>query len=146
MFIKNQNNDYNDNNKYCIRNVMQPSDDGKSIDCYSEQIPTEKNMHRIAGVMNHFFYLLAQGTCNGCPSKTCKSIDTNIATGNSTTHGIGKDNAVSVTCKALTNYVTRDSTFDSTKISTVRSIVNLFGENSVEHCAVLDCWEAVGVV
>merc|ERR1711997_435709 len=64
-----------------LRSMIQPSADGKSPDCYYDEIG-ELGVHFSSGPANHFFFLLSEGTIDGIPSKTCiQGVDTNIASG-----------------------------------------------------------------
>jgi len=52
-----------------LRNMINPSSDGASADCFYPLVGL-LDVHYSSGVANHFFYLLAEGTNAGVPSKT----------------------------------------------------------------------------
>lgn len=83
-----------------LQSMIQPSDDYKlfcqsqSYDCYCPEV-TDVDVHFSSGVANHFFYLLAEGTVKGNPSRTCNVGDCQIATGAETLIGIGIEKGAS---------------------------------------------------
>lgn len=127
-----------------IRNMIQPSDDLVSADCYWNGIK-DLDIYQAAGVGNHFFYLLAEGTTNGSPSLLCGPNDKMIATFPGTILGIGIEKASAIWYRALTTYFTPDTTYEYAYLTTVRSASELYGTNSIESNAVFSAWVAVGV-
>jgi Zn-dependent metalloprotease len=126
-----------------LRSMINPSTDGGSADCWYS---TVKNLdvHYSSGVANHFFYLLAQGTTNGSPSKTCVSGNTRVATGLGTLAGIGRAKAEKIWYRALTLYFTTSTTFSAARTATIRAAGDLYGVGGVEATAVANAWTAVG--
>ena len=126
-----------------LRNMVNPSSDGRSADCWYS---TLKNLdvHYSSGVANHFFYLLAQGTTNGSPSKTCVAGNTRVASGAGTLAGIGRAKAEKIWYRALTVYFTSSTTYAAARAATVRAAGDLYGAGGVEATAVANAWTAVG--
>ena len=88
-----------------LRTMINPSQDGRSADCWYSSLGS-LDVHYSSGVANHFFYLLAQGTTNGSPSKTCVAGNTRVATGNGSVTPIGRAKAEKIWYRALTVYMT----------------------------------------
>jgi len=124
------------------RNMVNPNSDGYSSDCYYNGVGNI-DVHGSSGVGNHFFYLLAEGTTNGSPSKTCVSGNTKKATGNGTVKGIGRSKAEKIWYRALTVYMTSSETFAKARQSTIKAANDLYGANSPESKAVAAAWTAV---
>ena len=95
-------------------------------------------------VANHFYYLLAQGTTNGSPSKTCVSGNTRVATGTGTVTGIGRAKAEKIWYRALTVYMTSSTTYAGARTATINAANDLYGAGSAEAAAVAAAWTAVG--
>ena len=97
------------------------------------------------GVANHFFYLLAQGTSAGVPSKTCVAGNTRVATGTGTVTGIGRSAAERIWYRALTTYyMTKSTTYAAARTATIKAANDLFGVESAQSNAVAAAWTAVG--
>jgi Zn-dependent metalloprotease len=126
-----------------LRSMINPSSDGASADCW---YATVKNLdvHYSSGVANHFYYLLAQGTTAGSPSKTCVAGNTRVATGNGTVVGIGRAKAEKIWYRALTVYFTSSTTYAAARTATIRAAGDLYGVGGVEATAVANAWTAVG--
>ena len=126
-----------------LRSMIQPSSDGGSADCWYS---TVKNLdvHYSSGVANHFYFLLAQGTTNGSPSKTCVAGNTRVATGNGTLVGIGRAKAEKIWYRALTVYMTSSTNYSGARTASIRAANDLYGTGSVEANAVAAAWTAVG--
>ncbi len=75
-----------------IRNMAHPSSIGTAVDCYSAAVadPNQVEVHDAAGPLNHWFYLLAEGS--GPASPTCDG---------STVTGIGMQRAAEIFYNAL---------------------------------------------
>lgn len=99
-----------------------------------------------AGVAEHFFYLLAEGTIKGRPSKTCNRGDCQIATGKKTLYGIGKDKAGDIWYRALTRYFTSHTNYADAREATITAANDLY-ENKDKKVveAVESAWSAVNV-
>jgi zinc metalloprotease ZmpA len=124
------------------RNMISPNSDGYSSDCWYNGVGN-LDVHGSSGVANHFFYLLAEGTTSGSPSKTCVSGNTKKATGSGTVKGIGRAKAEKIWYRALTVYMTSSETFARARLSTIKASNDLYGANSTESKAVAAAWTAV---
>jgi zinc metalloprotease ZmpA len=124
-----------------LRTMVQPSADGSSSDCWYSGVGNI-DVHYSSGVANHFFFLLAEGTTNGVPSKTCTS-GTRVATGNGTVAGIGRAKAEKIWYRALTTKFTSGTTFANARTHTIAAANELYGTGSAESNAVAAAWSAV---
>lgn len=129
-----------------LRNMVQPSTDGVSADCYYPEVGSI-DVHYSSGVLNHLFYLLAEGSqpAAGPASPTCLAGDTRVATGNAVVLGIGARAASDVFYRALTVYMTSDSSFADARAAMLQSAVDLYGANSRQAKRVNAAWAAVNV-
>ncbi len=125
-----------------LRNMINPSTDGASADCWYSTVGN-LDVHYSSGVANHFFYLLAEGTTNGSPSKTCVAGNTRVATGTGTVAGIGRAKAEQIWYKALSTYMTASESFAKARTDTVKAATDLYGAGSAEVAAVNAAWTAV---
>jgi Zn-dependent metalloprotease len=125
-----------------LRYMIQPSKDGGSADCWYSGVGN-LDVHYSSGVANHFFYLLAEGTTNGVPSKTCTAGNTRVATGNGTLTGIGRAKAEKIWYRALVTYMTAGETFAKARLDTIKAADDLYGAGSPESNAVAAAWTAV---
>eukprot|EP00590_Aulacoseira_subarctica_P009945 CAMPEP_0172418434 /NCGR_PEP_ID=MMETSP1064-20121228/4929_1 /TAXON_ID=202472 /ORGANISM="Aulacoseira subarctica , Strain CCAP 1002/5" /LENGTH=825 /DNA_ID=CAMNT_0013157375 /DNA_START=446 /DNA_END=2923 /DNA_ORIENTATION=- len=136
-----------------LRSLINPSDDSilycnqfyaaGSYDCYCPEVG-EVDVHFSSGVANHFFYLLAEGTINGKPSRTCDIGDCQIAKGSDTLVGIGIEKAQAIWYRALTTYFTPWTDYPGAREATILAASDLF--TPVEIAAVEDAWRAVNVL
>ena len=126
-----------------LRSMVNPSSDGGSADCWYSTVK-RLDVHYSSGVANHFYYLLAQGTSNGSPSKTCVAGNTRVATGNGTLAGVGRAKAEKIWYRALTLYFTSSTTFAGARAATLRAAGDLYGAGGMESTAVANAWTAVG--
>ncbi len=126
-----------------LRSMIQPSSDGRSADCWYSTVGS-LDVHYSSGVANHFFYLLAEGTNAGSPSKTCKAGDTRVATGTATLAGIGRAKAEKIWYRALTVYMTSGTNYAGARSATLSAAGDLYGAGSAEQSAVAAAWTAVG--
>ncbi len=126
-----------------LRSMIQPSSDGRSADCWYSTVGS-LDVHYSSGVANHFFYLLAEGTNAGSPSKTCKAGDTRVATGTATLAGIGRAKAEKIWYRALTVYMTSSTNYAGARSATLNAAGDLYGAGSAEQSAVAAAWTAVG--
>jgi zinc metalloprotease ZmpA len=127
-----------------LRYMDQPSKDGRSADCWFKTVGN-LNVHYSSGVGNHFFYLLAEGTSGGSPSKTCASTDGRVATGTGSVQGIGRSSAEKIWYRALTSYMTSNTNYAGARAATLNAAIALFGSGSPEASAVTAAWNAVKV-
>jgi Zn-dependent metalloprotease len=100
------------------------------------------DVHLSAGVGDHFFYLLSEGsgkkTINGMKydSSTCDGKDIT---------GIGRDVAAKIWYQALTRYFTSGTDYGSARAAVANAATDLFGASSKELAAVNAAWDAVNV-
>ncbi len=125
-----------------IRNMMKPSIDGQSADCYYASVGGI-DVHYSSGIANHFYFLLAQGTTAGQPSPTCVAGNTKVATGAGTLSGIGREKAEKIWYRALTVYMTSGTTYAAARAATLSAAADLYGAGSAEVNAVATAWGAV---
>jgi Zn-dependent metalloprotease len=125
-----------------LRTMINPSADGRSADCWYSTL-SSLDVHYSSGVANHFFYLLAEGTTAGSPSKTCVAGNTRVATGAGTVAGIGRAKAEKIWYRALTVYMTSSTNYAAARTATVRAATDLYGAGSAEVTAVANAWTAV---
>lgn len=125
-----------------IRNMMQPSIDGQSADCWYPAVGGI-DVHYSSGIANHFYFLLAEGTTAGVPSKTCAVGNTRVASGNGTLSGIGRSKAERIWYRALTVYMTSSTNYAAARAATLSAAADLFGAGSPEVGAVAAAWSAV---
>jgi Zn-dependent metalloprotease len=123
-----------------LRYMYRPSKDGRSRDCWSQDIGS-LDVHYSSGVGNHLFYLLAEGS--GISRYTD---DTGATTCNGgSVAQIGRRAAERIWYRALTVYLTSTSTYASARTATLSAAADLFGADGPEHRAVAAAWSAVGV-
>jgi Zn-dependent metalloprotease len=127
-----------------IRNMMKPSVDGASADCWYAGVGN-LDVHYSSGVANHFYFLLAQGTTAGQPSPTCTASNTRVASGTGTLAGIGIGKAEKIWYRALTVYMTSGTTYAQARAATISAANDLYGAGSAESNAVAAAWGAVKV-
>jgi Zn-dependent metalloprotease len=127
-----------------LRTMVNPSDDGASADCWYSGVG-KLDVHLSSGLTNHLFYLLAEGTTSGQPSRTCRSTDTRVASGTDTVQGIGRQKAERIWYRALTVYMTSGSNFAGARQATIKAATDLHGANAPEVAAVMAAWSAVNV-
>ena len=125
-----------------IRNMISPSSDGVSADCWYPGVGN-LDVHYSSGVANHFFFLLAEGTNAGSPSKTCLAANTRVATGNGSVTGIGRAKAEKIWYRALTVYMTSSTDYAGARAATLNAASDLHGAGSPEVNAVAAAWSAV---
>ena len=129
-----------------LRDMVRPSIDGVSADCYYPGVGG-LDVHYSSGVANHMFYLLAEGSqpAGGPASPTCVDGDTRVATGNAKVKGIGHRDATRVYYRALTVYMTADTSFQGARDAMVLAATDLFGASSSKVKRVQQAWAAVNV-
>ncbi|MER6090361.1 M4 family metallopeptidase [Streptomyces bluensis] len=124
-----------------LRYMDKPSKDGASRDSWSSTIGSI-DVHYSSGPANHFFYLLSEGS----GSKTINGVTYNSPTSNgSTVTGIGRDKAVKIWYKALTEYMTSTTNYKGARTATLNAASALYGSGSAEYNAVNAAWAAVNV-
>jgi len=124
-----------------IRFMDEPSRDKSSPDCWNNALG-QLDVHLSAGVGDHFFYLLSEGsgkkTINGVPydSSTCDG---------KVVKGIGRDAAARIWYQALTRYFTSGTDYAAARGAVATAATDLFGPTSKELSAVNATWDAVNV-
>ncbi|WP_283134141.1 M4 family metallopeptidase [Rhizohabitans arisaemae] len=120
-----------------IRRMHQPSLISGHPNCYSASTPT-LGVHAMAGVQNHWFYLLAAGSApgGGLPnSPTCNG--TSIA-------GLGIQKAGRIFMGTL-NLKTATWTHARARAASLQAAKAIFAPSCVEHARVKAAWNAVSV-
>jgi Zn-dependent metalloprotease len=125
-----------------LRYMYQPSKDGASADCWYTGLK-RLDVHYSSGPANHFYFMLAEGTTAGSPSKTCVSGNTKTATGTGTLVGIGRDKAAKIWYRALTVYMTSSTVYAGARTATISAATDLYGASSTEVAAVKAAWSAI---
>ncbi|HWG99693.1 MAG TPA: M4 family metallopeptidase [Pilimelia sp.] len=118
-----------------IRNMYNPSLVNNDPNCWSSAVPGME-VHKAAGPLNHWFYLLAEGSNpgGGKPSSpTCN---------NSTVVGIGIQKAGKIFMGAM-NKKTSGWTHARYRVATLQSAVELYGAASTECNTVKAAWNAI---
>ncbi|GAA4253123.1 hypothetical protein GCM10022255_052660 [Dactylosporangium darangshiense] len=119
-----------------IRYMYRPSTNGDP-DCYSSAIPRTE-VHSAAGPLNHWFYLVAEGTNPGDGQPTSPTCN------GTTVPGVGIQKAGQIFLGAM-NMKTSGWSYAKYRGATLRAAVNLFGANSQECNTVKAAWSAVSV-
>ena len=125
-----------------LRYMIQPSLDGRSADCWYSGVGS-LDVHYSSGVANHFFYLLAEGTNTGVPSKTCVAGNTRVATGAGSVTGIGRAKAEKIWYRALTVYMTANTNYAGARAATINAANDLYPNEPSVSAAVAAAWTAV---
>ncbi|WP_316781895.1 M4 family metallopeptidase [Streptomyces sasae] len=124
-----------------LRYMDKPSKDGGSADYWSSSVGN-LDVHYSSGVANHFFYLLSEGS----GAKTINGVSYNSPTKNgSTVTGIGRDKALQIWYKALTEYFTSSTNYSGARAGTLSAAAALYGSSSTEYATVKAAWTAVNV-
>jgi zinc metalloprotease ZmpA len=127
--------------------MIQPSSDGDSADCWYPGVGN-LDVHYSSGVGNHLFYLLAEGSqpAGGPASPTCQAGDTKVATGNAVIKGVGRKKAERIWYRALSVYMTSDTTYAQAREATLAAAADLYGGvGSKVWNKVNAAWAAVNV-
>lgn len=129
-----------------LRSMVQPSSDGESADCWFDGVGN-LDVHYSSGVGNHLFYLLAEGSqpADGPASPTCQATDTKVATGNAVVKGIGRQKAERIWYRALSVYMTSDTSYAQAREATLAAAADLYGAGSKVWKKVNTAWAAVNV-
>lgn len=115
-----------------LRNMSNTHSSGDP-DHYSERYTGTADgggVHTNSGIPNYAFYLLSQGGTHHL--------------GGSMT-GIGPDKAARIWYKALTTYMTSNSTFAGARTATLNAASSIYGSGSTEYSRVAQSWTLVGV-
>ncbi|MFF6912717.1 M4 family metallopeptidase [Streptomyces sp. NPDC012466] len=127
--------------RQALRFMDKPSRDGKSADCWSEEL-ADLDVHYSSGVGNHFAYLLAEGS--GKKSLNGVGYDSPTCDG-STVSGIGRTALGKIWYRALTVYMTSSTDYADARTATLSAAKDLYGGDSTERKAVAAAWKAVAV-
>jgi Zn-dependent metalloprotease len=118
-----------------IRNMFNPAAEGDP-NCWSTQIPNTE-VHAAAGPLNHWFYLVSQGSnpAGGPTSPTCNG---------TTVTGVGIQSAARIYYNAM---LAKTSTwrYANVRLASINAAVNLFGANSAQCTTTKAAWNAVSV-
>ncbi|MFD9205272.1 M4 family metallopeptidase [Streptomyces sioyaensis] len=125
-----------------LRFMDKPSKDGKSPDFYRPGIGRLDNPHLAAGVANHFFYLLSEGSGRKVVNGTAYNSPTYDG---SKVTGIGRDKAARIWYKALTTQFTAATDYKGARAGTLKAAAALYGKGSTEYRTVAKAWTAVHV-
>jgi Zn-dependent metalloprotease len=128
-----------------MRYMYDPSLDGHSYGCYPTGLQNV-DPHHLAGVANHFFFDLAEGTGATIwgTSPVCGSARAVV--------GIGRAKAEQIWYWALSRYFTSSTTYvdpnnpgNTARAYTLRATADLYGLCSREYLTVEAAWNAVNV-
>ncbi|WP_436839963.1 M4 family metallopeptidase [Streptomyces althioticus] len=101
-----------------------------------------KEPHMVAGIGDHFFYLLAEGSGR----KTINGVDYDSPTYDKLpVAGIGQSNAAEVVYRALTVYMTSTTDYAGARTATLQAAADLYGSQSDAYEAVANAWAGVNV-
>ncbi|WP_308284721.1 M4 family metallopeptidase [Streptomyces longispororuber] len=130
-----------------IRYMDRPSKAGISsvgyapLDYWTPQAKGQEP-HMVAGVGDHFFYLLAEGS----GQKTISGVDYDSPTYDGLpVAGIGLTDAAAVVYRALTVYMTSTTDYAGARTATLQAAADLYGGRSDAYEAVANSWAAVNV-
>ena len=118
-----------------IRNMYNPSLEGDP-NCYSSAIPNTE-VHAAAGPLNHWFYLLSQGSAGPPASPICSG-------GPSSVTGVGIQNAGKVFYNALLAK-TSSWRYVNVRVASLNAARNLFPGDCTVFNRTRDAWNAVSV-
>ena len=122
--------------------MYRPSLDKSSPDCWSERT-ANLNVHDSAGIGNHFFYLLAEGS----EAKTINGVEYRSPTCNGEhLDGISRDAAAAIWYRALTLYFTSATDYFGARAATLKAADDLYGPRSAQVVATAMSWDAVNVM
>ncbi|NEC66959.1 M4 family metallopeptidase [Streptomyces sp. SID9727] len=124
-----------------LRYMDEPSKDGGSADYWDSGVGG-LDVHYSSGVANHFFYLLSEGS--GAKTINGVAYDSPTADG-STVTGIGREKAVQIWYKALSEYMTSTTDYADARTATEKAATDLYGADSAELKAVDAAWSGVNV-
>jgi Zn-dependent metalloprotease len=98
--------------------------------------------HMAAGIGDHFFYLLAEGS----GKKTINGVDYDSPTYDGLpVAGIGLSDAADVMYRALTVYMTSTTDYAAARTATLQAAADLYGAQSDAYEAVTNAWAAVNI-
>ncbi len=102
--------------------------------CVPAAINDNCGVHTNSSVLNHWFYLLAEG-----------GMGVNDNTDAYDVTGIGKTNAAAIVYLAESLYFTPSTNYTDARYLTLQAAADLYGEDSTEYTNVYNAWYAVGI-
>ncbi|MET0406327.1 MAG: M4 family metallopeptidase [Cystobacter sp.] len=114
-----------------LRYMDDPTKDGYSIDHF-KNYPKQTEVHGSSGIANNAFYLLTEG-------------GKNRTSGLGVDKGIGMEMSQKIFGRALTTYMTPNTTFSQARDATIKAATDLYGSTPEVVQKVKDAWTAVGV-
>ncbi|WUH95724.1 M4 family metallopeptidase [Streptomyces sp. NBC_00433] len=124
-----------------LRYMDKPSKDGGSKDNWSSSLGG-LDVHYSSGPANHFFYLLSEGS----GAKVIGGVSYNSPTyDNLPVPGIGRDNALKLWYKSLTERFTSTTNYAAARTQSLLAAADLWGANSTTYNTVANTWAAIGV-
>nr|WP_203697591.1 M4 family metallopeptidase [Streptomyces rubrogriseus] len=124
-----------------LRYMDKPSKDGASKDYWDSGLGGV-DVHYSSGPANHFFFLLSEGS----GARTVDGVDYDSPTSDgSTVTGVGRDKALQIWYKALTEYMTSTTDYADARTATLSAASDLYGADSTEYKTVGAAWTAINV-
>ncbi|WP_329182354.1 M4 family metallopeptidase [Streptomyces sp. NBC_01477] len=124
-----------------LRYMDKPSKDGSSKDNWSSSLGG-LDVHYSSGPANHLFYLLSEGS----GAKVVNGVSYNSPTyDNLSVPGIGRDNALKLWYKSLTERFTSTTNYAAARTQSLQAAADLWGANSATYNTVANTWAAIGV-
>jgi Zn-dependent metalloprotease len=124
-----------------LRYMDQPSKDGSSKDNWSSSLGG-LDVHYSSGPANHLFYLLSEGS----GAKVIGGVSYNSPTFDGlSVPGIGRDNALKLWYKSLTERFTSTTNYASARTQSLLAAADLWGAGSATYNTVANTWAAIGV-
>jgi len=124
-----------------LRYMDKPSKDGQSADCWSKSVG-RLNVHYSSGPLNHWFYLVSEGS----GAKTLGGVSYNSPTcGALAMTGVGHAVAEKVWYRTLTTKLTSSSGYAAARNGAIASAKELYGKNSTNCLAVQNAFNAIAV-
>ncbi|WP_327293176.1 M4 family metallopeptidase [Streptomyces sp. NBC_01198] len=124
-----------------LRYMDKPSKDGGSKDYWSSSLGG-LDVHYSSGPANHLFYLLSEGS----GAKVVGGVSYNSPTyDNLPVPGIGRDNALKLWYKALTERFTSTTNYAAARTQSLQAAADLWGANSATYNTVANTFAAIGV-
>ena len=94
-------------------------DEGRLLAGQLQELPEQTEVHSSSGIANNAFYLMAQG-------------GTNKTSGMEVDGGIGIEKSLKIFGRALTTYMTPNTTFAQARDACIKAATDLYGANSPE--------------
>ncbi|WNI18189.1 M4 family metallopeptidase [Actinacidiphila sp. ITFR-21] len=124
-----------------LRYEDKPSKDGGSKDYWSSSLGG-LDVHYSSGPANHFFYLLSEGS----GAKVIGGVSYNSPTSDGlSVPGIGRDNALKLWYKSLTERFTSTTNYASARTQSLQAAADLWGAGSATYNTVANTWAAINV-